>query len=124
MPGFERITVLVAGAEWTVAVADTPELRAQGLMGVTDLGGLDGMLFVFPENTMSGFWMKNTLIPLDVAFFTVDGLLVDLLRMEPCTVDPCTLYHARGAYRYAIETGVGRWDAIDQPSLVIPGTGG
>jgi uncharacterized membrane protein (UPF0127 family) len=63
--------------------------------------------------------MKNTLIPLDVAFFTVEGVLVDLLRMEPCTADPCPIYQPRGEYRYALETEVGRWDAIDQPGLVI-----
>lgn len=109
----------VSGEAWTVAVADTPELRAQGLMGVTDLGDLDGMLFVFDEDAASGFWMRDTIIPLDIAFFTVDGVLVDLLHMEPCTTTACPIYQPRGEYRYAIETAVGRWDAIDQPGLVV-----
>ncbi|HEX5630327.1 MAG TPA: DUF192 domain-containing protein [Acidimicrobiia bacterium] len=102
-----------------MAVADTPERRTQGLMGVTDLGDLDGMLFVFDADSTSGFWMKNTLIPLDIAFFTAEGVLVDLLRMTPCEADPCPVYEPAGSYRYAIETEIGRWDAIDQPSLVV-----
>ena len=121
LTGFARTTVTVSGQTWAVAVADTEELRAQGLMGVTDLDDLDGMLFVFEEDASGGFWMKNTLIPLDIAFFTVEGVLVDLLRMEPCTEDPCPIYQPRGEYRYAIETEVGRWDAIDQPGLVLEG---
>lgn len=116
---FAVSTIAVSGDNWVVAVADTPELRRKGLMGVTDLGVIDGMLFVFPEPTASGFWMKDTLIPLDIAFFSADGVLVDLLRMEPCAADPCPVYEPRGQYRYAIETALGRWDAIDQPSLVI-----
>ena len=52
-----------------MAVADEAGERAQGLMGVTDLGSLRGMLFVFPEDTISGFWMKGTPLALDIAFF-------------------------------------------------------
>ncbi len=114
------IEVSVSGETWDVALADTTELRGQGLMGVTDLGDLDGMLFAWDEDVATGFWMKDTLIPLDIAFFTVDGELVDLLRMEPCVSDPCEVYRPAGSYRYAIETEVGKWDAIDRPGLVVP----
>lgn len=103
-----------------MAVADTAGLRAQGLMGVTDLGERDGMLFVWDEDVSSGFWMKNTLIPLDIAFFRADGVLVDLLSMVPCVTDPCQVYQPSGSYRYALETEVGRWEGIDQPVLVVP----
>ena len=119
LAGFATITVNVSAEAWTVAMADTPALRAQGLMGVTDLGGRDGMLFVFAEDVSGGFWMKDTLIPLDIAFFDADGVLVDLLTMVPCESDPCPIYTPTGAYRYAIETDVGRWEAIDQPVLVV-----
>ena len=76
-------------------------------MGVTDLGGLDGMLFVFQVDSDGGFWMKNTLIPLDIVFFTADGGFVDSLTMAPCTEDPCPVYRPRGAYRYALEAPAG-----------------
>lgn len=121
LAGFERREVAISGESWTVAVAATPGERSQGLMGVTDLGDLDGMLFVFEADTDSGFWMKNTLIPLDIAFFAADGTLVDLLTMEPCTADPCPVYTPAGPYRYAVETVVGRWDAIDRPFLEVGG---
>jgi uncharacterized membrane protein (UPF0127 family) len=55
--------------ELDVEIADTPEERAAGLMGREDLGALDGMAFVWPEPTSGGFWMKDTLIPLSIAFW-------------------------------------------------------
>ena len=121
LPGFARATVLVSGTPWVVAVADTSELRSQGLMGVTDLGDLSGMLFVFEEDTQAGFWMKDTLIPLDVAFFGTGGSLVDLISMVPCADDLCPTYHAAGPYRYALEAAPGSFDAIDRPTLQVTG---
>jgi hypothetical protein len=69
-------TVVINGVELMVAVADTPGERAQGLMGVEDLGSLAGMLFVHESDSEGGFWMKDTIIPLDIAFFAADGSLV------------------------------------------------
>jgi len=110
---FEVIEVTVGGKTWTVALADTPALRSRGLMGVIDLGGLDGMLFSWPEDVRSGFWMKDTLIPLDVAFFAADGSAVDLLSMVPCSDDPCPSYRPSGPYRFALETIAGGFEAFD-----------
>ena len=107
LEGFETSTITVGDRELVVAVAETPTQRSQGLMGVTDLGGLDGMLFVFQVDSDGGFWMKNTLIPLDIGFFTADGGLVDSLAMVPCTEDPCPVYRPSGAYRYALEAPAG-----------------
>lgn len=105
--GFGLATVRLDGVELLVAVADTPELRRQGLMGVEDLGDLAGMLFVFAEDTTGGFWMKDTLLPLDIAFFTADGAVVDSFSMEPCTTQDCPTYRPSGAYRYALELPAG-----------------
>jgi len=107
LEGFETSTITVGSSEIVVAVADTPDKRSQGLMGVTDLGGLDGMLFVFQVDSDAGFWMKNTLIPLDIAFFAVEGTFVDSLTMAPCTEDPCPTYRPSGSYRYALEAPAG-----------------
>ena len=107
LEGFETSTITVDGRGLAVAVAASPSQRSQGLMGVADLGSLDGMLFVFPVDSDGGFWMKNTLIPLDIVFFTADGGFVDSLTMAPCTEDPCPTYRPVGSYRYALEAPAG-----------------
>ncbi len=112
--------MLVGGETWPVAVADTPELRARGLMGVAGLGDLRGMLFAWPEDVTSGFWMKDTLIPLDIGFFDADGKLVDLLSMTPCREDPCPSYRASGAYRWALEVPAGGFDGLADIDLRFP----
>ena len=76
-------------------------------MNLESRGDLDGMLFVFEQDTSGGFWMKNTLIPLDIAFFAVDGTFVDGFEMQPCTTDECPTYTPSGAYRYALELPLG-----------------
>jgi len=117
LAAFEVIEVTVGGAAWSVALADTPALRSRGLMGVVDLGGLDGMLFSWPEDTAGGFWMRDTLIPLDIAFFGADGSLVDLLSMVPCPEDPCPSYRPSGPYRFALETPAGGFEGFNPPAL-------
>ena len=70
------MTFLTDGGEvraFPLRIADSPEERAQGLMGVARLAEDDGMLFVFDEPTGNGFWMKQTLVPLDVAFWDPTG---------------------------------------------------
>ena len=112
LDGFDTSTITIDEHELVVAVAETPSQRSQGLMGVTELGGLDGMLFVFQVESNGGFWMKDTLIPLDIAFFDSDGGLVNLLTMEPCAADPCPSYRPGGSYRYAVEAPAGDFDFV------------
>jgi uncharacterized membrane protein (UPF0127 family) len=63
----------------------------------------DGMLFVFERATSGGFWMKNTLVPLTIAFFDSAGKRVRKLSMTPCRKDPCRIYDPGEQYRYALE---------------------
>lgn len=76
-------------------------------MGVTDLGDLDGMLFEFPEASVVSFWMQDTPISLDIAFFDDEGLLVSDETMNPCSADPCPSYESPGPVRYAVEVPAG-----------------
>jgi uncharacterized protein len=102
--------VLSHGGEQTtisIEVADTPAEREQGLMGRTTLPADAGMAFVYTEDHAGSFWMKNTLIPLSIAFYAGDGRILKILDMEPCHADPCPLYDPGVAYRGALEVNQG-----------------
>ncbi|MGV0836230.1 DUF192 domain-containing protein [Mycolicibacterium thermoresistibile] len=106
--------------------------RTRGLMGVTDLPGDAGMLFRFTEPRSGGFWMKNTLLPLSIAYADSDGVITTILDMEPCRTDPCPSYRPDVPYRYALEVnrgefaarGVGEGWRIDIPADLPPPPGG
>ena len=69
-------------------IAESSEEQRQGLMGVESLGDDRGMAFVYDDPTTGSFWMKDTLIPLSIAF--VDGeRIVAIEEMTPCETDPC-----------------------------------
>jgi uncharacterized protein len=88
-------------------VADTAAEREHGLMGRRELAGNSGMAFVFPEDTTAPFWMKDTLIPLSIAFYDDAGRIVRILDMQPCRRDPCPLYNPHVPYRGALEVNLG-----------------
>ena len=90
-----------------VQVADTQRKREKGLMFVGKLPENEGMLFVFSEKIYGGFWMKNTLIPLSIAFLDSDGEILKILDMEPCIEDKCPAYDPELSYHYAIEVNLG-----------------
>lgn len=94
-----------------VEVADTPAARTHGLMERAELEEGRGMLFVFAESEILTFWMKNTLIPLEVLFFDETGEFVNLVRMQPCMNDPCPQYKSAALARYALEVNPGFWEA-------------
>ncbi len=95
-----------SGAALTVAIASDDAARAEGLMGVSSLPSDEGMAFEFGGSTEATFWMKDTLIPLAVAF--VDGDTVVAIReMTPCRADPCRSYSAGAPYTLAVEANAG-----------------
>ena len=69
------------------------------------------MIFLFDEDYVGGFWMKDTLIPLSIAFAGADGTILAILDMEPCESDPCEIYDPGVAYRSALEVNQGAFDA-------------
>jgi uncharacterized protein len=91
-----------------LGVADTDEERAAGFMGTTSLSPNGGMVFVFQEPTDASFWMKDTLIPLSIAFWGADGRIIDILEMKPCDRDPCATYGPGQPYTNALEMNA-RW---------------
>jgi len=96
--------VTVAGHALRVEVAATIEQRMKGLMFREKLGANDGMLFVFDEPGYHAMWMKNTPLPLSVAFVDGAGAILNILDMEPHTLDQ---HAAAGPAVYAIETNKG-----------------
>jgi hypothetical protein len=75
-----------------VEVAATPEARTRGLMWRTELAAGKGMLFLFPEEEVQSFWMRNTLIPLDMIFINTSMKVAGIVeRAEPRTLSPRTV---------------------------------
>jgi uncharacterized membrane protein (UPF0127 family) len=87
-----------------VEVALTPQEHAIGLMNRSSMGANEGMLFVFERAGVQCFWMKNTLIPLAVAFVTDDGTVVNLDEMKPQTLDS---HCSAQPVRYVLEMNAG-----------------
>ncbi len=91
-----------------VKISDTDEARSRGLMFVEKLSENEGMLFVFPGEQKRTFWMKNTLIPLDMIFIAANGTVVDVVEdAQPCKEEPCEVYPADAPARYAVEVNAG-----------------
>jgi hypothetical protein len=103
------LTIHTARGEVEVAVevADSSEERQRGLMGRQELAPDAGMVFLHEEPSTSGFWMKDTLIPLSVAFWDDQGRIVGLVDMEPCRSEPCDVYAAPGPWVGAVEVNQG-----------------
>ena len=112
MAGFDIVSARLGNRSLLLAVADTTPLRSRGLMEVESLGDLDGMVFTWEQPQSVAFWMKNTLIPLDIGYFDEDGALFLVLSMVPCTADPCPTYPSESPIRYALEAVPGFFDDI------------
>ncbi len=93
--------------EITVETADTQETQEKGLMGRESLDEDWGMLFVYDRDSRKSFWMKNTKIPLSIAYIAADGTIREIYDMEPLstrTVD------SRYSVRYALEVNQGAFE--------------
>jgi uncharacterized membrane protein (UPF0127 family) len=110
-PAGSRVVFADGAATLHVEVADDPLERSQGLMGVESLPEDEGMAFVWGTIDDGAFWMKDTLIPLSIAFVGDDDRIHTILEMEPCGTEPCRTYEAREPYWLAIEANAGWFEA-------------
>jgi uncharacterized membrane protein (UPF0127 family) len=119
LAGFGETVITVRSAQgsvfsWCLLLAANAAQRARGLMQVTDpnLGGYSGMLFRFDtdiDHVANYFYMRNTPMPLSIAFLDGAGGVVSTADMAPCDdVAGCPEYHAAGPYRATIEVPQGR----------------
>jgi uncharacterized membrane protein (UPF0127 family) len=111
-------------------LATTADQRQRGLMQVLDLKGYAGMIFSFPVDGTGGFHMRNTPMPLSIAWFRADGTFVSSTDMAPCEDrDGCLVYDALGPYRYALEVpqgqlttlGIGPGSRLRMDAVACPG---
>ncbi|MEE9296118.1 MAG: DUF192 domain-containing protein [Phycisphaerae bacterium] len=125
------VTVNIKDLSVRAWVADERDEQAKGLMFVTaeELAPLGdgterGMLFAYRRDQSLGFWMKNTVIDLDIAYIRQDGSIIQTFTMTALRTTP---YVPRSAYRYALEVnagvfereGVGEGDHVEIPESVL-----
>ncbi len=100
--------VKLKGQTITVEVADSPSKQAIGLMYRNKLADDHGMLFIYPRTETLSFWMKNTLISLDILFFDKDLRLISVAAdTPPCKVSRCPSYQSTAPGKYVLEVNAG-----------------
>ena len=100
----KMIPLHIGEVKFTVEIADTHEKQLRGLMYRKSIPDDYGMLFVYNDEQIRGFWMKNTLVHLDLIFLDKNKQVVDIiLNIPPCEADPCETYASDNKAQYVIE---------------------
>lgn len=120
-----------SSVRFTTEIVDSPETRALGLMNREELGTFSGMLFVYPNPQPMRFWMRNTLIPLDMIFIDARGVVrhvhENAIPLDETTIfggnDIQYVFEINGGLSKTLEIGVGsevRSPAISGPEVIWP----
>lgn len=108
-----RRSIRLGGETFAVEIADQDAKRERGLMFREQLGAREGMLFVWEDEALRSFWMKNTRIPLDILHFDGERRLVDMhLAVPPCLRERCPSYVGIRPARYVLEVPAGTAKAL------------
>ncbi|HAM39245.1 MAG: hypothetical protein A2474_08075 [Elusimicrobia bacterium RIFOXYC2_FULL_34_12] len=99
-----KIHIIIKGQKLTVELADTSSKRAVGLMYREKLDYNEGMLFIFPNSQRVTFWMKNTKLPLSLAYINEKGEITEILDLEPYDL---SFRKSKYKVKYAIEVNQG-----------------
>lgn len=103
-PKADTVTITVGGERLHVEIAKTPAQRQRGLMFRKSMPMNHGMLFIFPYDQQLSFWMKNTDIPLAIAYISSSGTIKEIYHMKPHSLEAIQSIHA---VRYALEVNDG-----------------
>jgi uncharacterized protein len=117
--------VVIAGHRFEVEIADTEDARERGLMFRTHLAAGHGMLFIYPDARSRNFWMKNTLIPLDILFFDADKRLINISAdTPPCKTTDCPTYSSAAAAQFVLElkAGIARKTGLKRGDVLTVGS--
>ncbi len=106
-PAAELQPLQIGNQSFFIEVATTPAERQQGLMNRESLPANQGMLFVFEDEAPRNFWMKNTLIPLDMIWINEAKTIVDIKAAEPCKIADCPTYLGAAPAKYVLELNQG-----------------
>ena len=100
-----------------IELAKTDEQKTKGLMFRETLKENQGMLFIFEEEKQRSFWMKNTLIPLDIIFIDSNFNIINIEEAVPCEEDPCQSYKSLKPAKYVLEINKG----VSKQNNIQPG---
>ena len=103
------IPLTIDGHVLQVEIAKTPAERELGLMNRRSMPRDHGMLFIFPTDQHLSFWMKNTLIPLAIAYISSDGTIKEIHHMTPLSLEAINSYYS---VRYALEVNEGEFKRL------------
>lgn len=103
----KTVRMTINGIEFTVEIAKTENEKTTGLMFREHLDQTAGMIFVYEKDKKMSFYMKNTLIPLSIAFLNAEGKIMQIEDMEPLNLETV---NSRGAVRYALEVNKGTFE--------------
>jgi hypothetical protein len=105
-----KVTLHIGKASLTTRIAATPAQQERGLMYVTKMPDNDGMIFLQPRVGIATFWMKNTLIPLSVAYIDKNGVILEIHDMK--ALDETVVRSDSDQVAYALETNL-HWFALN-----------
>ena len=99
---------------FNVELAETKEQQAQGLMGRKDLAQDSGIFFVYKEEGIYSFWMKDTLIPLDIIWINKNKEIIHIEKnAQPCKTEPCLRYGPEQKSKYVLEINAGLTEKLN-----------
>lgn len=106
--GKEEIVFITVGNDiYHIKLARTSEEQSLGLMHIESLKPDEGMIFIYNEDRKLSFWMKNTLVPLSIAYISKDGTIKEIYHMNPESLTPVKSVHS---VRYALELSLGSFE--------------